>query len=196
VSLKAPLAARNRDQEGIAFSRTAAGVGVQTHGGHLFLDLTSEDEFWIFTRGELTVHGEYSKNGTRAHRQLYLKHGDATAPLFTEATRAMKAQGLVADDEMNYVAGDDAQILGADGAGALALSQDAVHPLQSTLDDPHITTEYERTLSRLVLLERWRAIPSAEDRARVATFWLGHPHSVLSSLGLMLTAQTPSTPLR
>jgi hypothetical protein len=34
------------------------------------------------------------------------------------------------------------------------------------------------------LWERWRSLADPEDQQRIAHFWIGHPHPVLSQLGL------------
>jgi hypothetical protein len=48
----------------------------------------------------------------------------------------------------------------------------------------------DRAPLREKLLTRWRALATDDDRARVAQFWLGHPHPILAAAGM---ATLPST---
>jgi hypothetical protein len=47
----------------------------------------------------------------------------------------------------------------------------------------------ERTRRAEPLLARWRALASPEDQARIAAFWLGHPHPVLATAGLAIAVE-------
>jgi hypothetical protein len=68
-----------------------------------------------------------------------------------------------------------------------------VQPTQTAV---YYTQGAELELARLAgpLLERWRAVPSAADRARIAQFWLGHPHPVLAAAGLQAMSSPQQAP--
>jgi hypothetical protein len=78
--------------------------------------------------------------------------------------------------------------------GQSVLLADGLHSISG--GGPHVMAASLRSDqdSHEDLLQRWRALDSRDDRQRVALFWLGHTHPVLSQLGLdCVRAMTPRT---
>jgi hypothetical protein len=166
---------------------------IQEHGGHLFLSLEPGVQGWSFERGDMRCAGVVRAREHIAFRQVYLRHNGEATPVFAEAAQAAPPSR---DPAPAYKPGENAVILLADGTYELTLTRGRVTPWQVVDPDENVDA-LTLEISRLELLRRWRNLPSDVDRARVATYWLGHPHPILAELGMRVFSaiQLPTTPL-
>jgi hypothetical protein len=72
----------------------------------------------------------------------------------------------------------------ADGSGLFLVTTDFCVGLEQESDTlDHDAQKPDEAAAPLV--RRWQALRSAADQRRIAAFWLGHPHPVLATAGLM-----------
>jgi hypothetical protein len=155
-----------------------AGV-FQVAPARLSLGLAGVSRYWRLEGTGLRIRGQILESS-----QLALRHiqGDSVQHL-RECGNPMVAANVE----------PSANLLMADGTGEELLLDEEGRPYaeEAILVADHLEAAITQELSRLALLRRWRALPSAADQVRIAAFWLGHPHPVLATAGLAVAAELP-----
>jgi hypothetical protein len=158
-----------------------AGI-FQVSPGRLILNFHKMGVYWRFECPNLRVRGQILAASQIGIRQL---QGDGFPHLKESIYPA-----VAVDVELS------ANLLMADGTEEEIDLDEEGRPYaeQSITVADHLEATITQELSRLALLRRWHALASAADQARIASFWLGHPHPVLAAAGMVACALLPRDP--
>jgi hypothetical protein len=125
------------------------------------------------------------------HGQLALQRHPAGDLKWYLTRKTTDISGVLRDrvQDASFFLGDEC-VFGDGTDNDLRLADHHVTPEQETPFTTDTTVKNPMHAQRLV--DRWHRLTSADDRARISQFWLGHPHPVLAAAGLATVTQLQS----
>jgi hypothetical protein len=133
---------------------------------------------------DITLHDgvlQFSRLGKKA---TYLFRADGGLDIrHYDTPPAVNVSRWIAGEVLADGTGDDLVVVDGSTAPTPCPTQ-PVSPEGWSPDDPAACQER--------LLARWGRLSSPKDRARIATFWLGHEHPILAAAGLIIATKAQS----